>query len=88
MRTLNLLLIGFCLWGALLGAARVFADASPASTTAATAAFAGLWLAATAANLWVGVTRAGYSLKEELPIFLLLFLVPVVTAAAVKWKLL
>ncbi len=43
---------------------------------------------AAAANMWVGVARAGYSFQEELPIFLLIFLLPVAVALAVKWKFL
>jgi hypothetical protein len=39
--------------------------------------FAILWFAAAAANMWIGVTRAGYGVGEELPIFLLIFAVPV-----------
>jgi hypothetical protein len=39
-------------------------------------------------NLWIGVTRAGYSFREELPIFLVIFLLPVVVAGMVKWRFL
>jgi hypothetical protein len=38
-------------------------------------------------NMWIGVAKAGYSVAEELPIFLLIFGVPVVVAAIVKWRL-
>jgi hypothetical protein len=44
------------------------------------------WLAATVFNLWVGVSHAGYSVREELPILLLLFAVPAVVALLVRWK--
>jgi hypothetical protein len=37
-------------------------------------------------NLWVGVMRAGYTLREELPIFLLIFTLPAVLALIVRWK--
>jgi hypothetical protein len=33
--------------------------------------FIPVWLAVSMANLWVGVTHAGYSVREELPIGLL-----------------
>ena len=36
--------------------------------------------------MWVGVTHAGYSVAEELPIFALIFLVPAAVAAIVWWK--
>ena len=45
-----------------------------------------LWTLATGFNLWVGVNKAGYSVGEELPIMLFLFLVPAAAAILVKWK--
>jgi hypothetical protein len=45
-----------------------------------------LWLALTGFNMWVGVTKAGYSTAEELPVLLLLFGVPAVVAIILKWK--
>jgi hypothetical protein len=38
--------------------------------------------------MWMGVSKAGYSFGEELPIFLLIFLLPSLVALAVKWKFL
>jgi hypothetical protein len=38
-------------------------------------------------NMYVGVARAGYSFMEELPIFLLIFAVPAVIAALLRFKL-
>jgi hypothetical protein len=40
-----------------------------------------------AANLWVGVSKAGYAFTEELPIFLVIFLLPAVVAVGIRWKL-
>ena len=40
------------------------------------------------ANLWVGVARAGYSVGEEMPIFLLIFAVPAAAAVLARWKFL
>ena len=56
--------------------------------TLATAAFVAIWFVAAAMNMWIGVSRAGYSFQEELPIFLLIFLLPVAVAILVKWKFL
>jgi hypothetical protein len=39
-----------------------------------------------AANMWIGVSQAGYSFREEFPIFLLMFLLPSAAAIFVKWK--
>jgi hypothetical protein len=38
--------------------------------------------------MWIGMTEAGYPFMEELPIFLLIFLVPAAVAGFVKWKFL
>lgn len=38
--------------------------------------------------MWVGVGKAGYSVGEELPIMLLLFAAPALTAIVLKWKVL
>jgi hypothetical protein len=42
--------------------------------------YAIMWVIASAANLWIGVARAGYAVTEELPIFLAVFGVPCVVA--------
>lgn len=88
MRTLIILACGLALWAACLGTARLLASTSAAAMTAATAVFVVAWFVAAAANMWMGVARAGYSFQEELPIFLLIFLLPAAVALAVKWKFL
>lgn len=88
MRTLMFIVGGFVLWAVCLGIAKLAAKASASSLTLATVVFAVIWFVIAAANMWVGVTQAGYSFKEELPIFLLIFLLPVVVAAFVRWKFL
>ena len=37
-----------------------------------------------AANMWIGVSRAGYSFREEFPTFLLILLLPSAVAMLVK----
>jgi len=86
MRTALFLLTGFLLLAALLILGRLFSTNYPAATTVVTVLFVALWLALAAFNMWTGVTKAGYSAAEELPVFALIFLVPV--AAAVLLKLL
>jgi hypothetical protein len=49
--------------------------------------FVTLWLGISGANLWVGVAKAGYTLNEELPIFLLIFGVPAIVAIFLKWRI-
>jgi hypothetical protein len=59
---------------------------TPAIATAALL-FLPLWLAGAGINMVLGVKRAGYSVKEEAPMFLLVFAVPA-TAALLAWWML
>jgi hypothetical protein len=88
MRTALFLLSGSLLLAAVLIVARLFSANFPSATAWGTAAFIALWFLVTAANMWVGVAKAGYSAAEELPIFLLLFGVPAIVALVLKWKFL
>lgn len=86
MRTLYIILGGFLLWGLCLGVGKLLVGRFPAAITVATALFVLAWFLAAAANMWIGVTEAGYTVKEELPIFLLIFLLPAAAAVLVRWK--
>ena len=88
MRTALFLASGFLLLAAVLILARLFSENFSSATVWATAGFIALWFLVTAANMWVGVAKAGYSASEELPIFLLLFGTPAVAALVLKWKFL
>ncbi len=48
--------------------------------------FLPVWLAAAAINLWLGVAKAGYSVGDEAPIFLLIFAIPSALALLVWWN--
>jgi hypothetical protein len=84
MRTLIAIGIGFVLLGLFLGAGWLAGGA--AKMKIAALIFIGLWFIAAAANLYVGVARAGYSFMEELPIFLVIFGLPTIAAAILRWK--
>jgi hypothetical protein len=86
MRTIIIIVGGFALWAACLGVARFIASSGAPSMMTATLVFVVIWLFAAAANMWIGVSQAGYSFQEELPIFLLIFLLPCAVAIFVKWK--
>lgn len=88
MRTVLFLVAGFLLLGGSLLLGRLFSANYPAATGVATVAYLALWLLIAGANMWVGVARAGYSVAEELPIFLLIFGLPAVVAGILKWKVL
>jgi len=88
MRTVIIILGGFVLWAVCLGIAKLLASSSSSSMTYATTAFVAIWFVTAASNMWIGVSQAGYSFREELPIFLLIFLLPAAVAVFVKWKFL
>lgn len=54
---------------------------------AAFLAFALLWFAFCAYNMWVGVSSAGYAMTEELPFLAINFLVPVAVVFALRKRL-
>lgn len=52
----------------------------------ATKLFVPVWFVVAVVNLWVGVTRAGYSVREELPILVLVFAAPALLAVLIAWR--
>ena len=88
MRTLMFLLGGFLLLGACLGVARLMSGGSADAMRSAAIVFAALWFAVAAINMGIGVMKAGYSVAEELPIFLLIFILPAAVAVFLRWKVL
>ena len=81
MHTAMVMLGGMALLAACLAGGHQAGDLA-----AGALGFIPLWLAAAGINMWLGVSRAGYSAREELPIFLLVFGVPAAIAAALWWK--
>lgn len=88
MRTILFLTSGLLLMASLLIAAKLFSEHVPSALDWAVTLGLVFWLAITGANMWVGVSRAGYSVSEELPILLLLFALPAATAVLVRWRFL
>ena len=86
MRTAIIIVAGVVLLGvfALVGW-RV--GGGPAQATTATKLFIPVWLAVALINMWLGVSKAGYSVAEEFPIFLVIFLIPAALAAFAWWRL-
>ena len=75
-----LLLCVFALFGKLWGG-------DTAGVIAGARAFIPAWLVVALVNMWVGVTRAGYTVAQELPILLVVFAVPAALAALAAWQL-
>lgn len=77
----GVLLLGvFTLFGWLWGH-------GPAGSATGARAFIAAWLVVAIVNMWVGVTRAGYTVMQELPILLVNFAVPAAIALLVTWQL-
>ena len=59
---------------------------SPRRMLLATFAFVAVWLAVAVLNMYFGVAKAGYAFREELPIFLVIFLLPAIVAVVgLRW---
>ena len=71
----GLVLFALCLLVARLATKRDTIQRARAMQIAARV-FIGIWLVCAFFNLWKGVTQAGYSVVDELPIFLIVFVVP------------
>jgi hypothetical protein len=82
MHTIKVLAVGFVLLGVFVLLGRALGNGSKAALY-----FLPVWLAAAAINLWFGVAKAGYSVRDEAPIFLLIFAVPSAVALLLWWKL-
>lgn len=77
----GLVLLGvFVLFGWLWGA-------SAAGMALAAKVFVPAWAAVALVNMWVGVTHAGYTVRQEAPILVLVFLLPAVVAGVAAWQL-
>lgn len=75
-----LLLVVFALFGRLWGH-----DA--AGVALAAKWFLPVWAAVALVNMWVGVTKAGYTVMQELPILLVVLAVPAAAALIVAWQM-
>jgi hypothetical protein len=85
MRTVVIIAGGLILLGAGLLIGRWMGGPQTMATIAKV--FVALWLALALLNMWAGVSRAGYTVGEEFPIFLVIFVIPAGAALLVLWKL-
>jgi len=86
--TLKVIAGGIVLLGIFLLAGRFFSSNGSVIAMAGAARWLiPVWLIAAGVNMWVGVAKAGYSVAEEAPIFVVVFAVPVVAAVLVAWAL-
>jgi hypothetical protein len=74
----------------LLGVFAMFGwlwGASVAGVAFAAKCFVPVWLVIAGVNMWVGVSHAGYTVRQEAPILVLVFAVPAAVAALLAWRL-
>jgi hypothetical protein len=69
----------------LLGFMLLTGNWTSAGVAKAALLFIPVWLGLSLTNLWLGVTRAGYSIGEEMPIFLVVFAVPAALGLVAWW---
>jgi hypothetical protein len=86
MHTLKVIFGGFLLLGVCLLLGRWIGGAAATLVATTIKYFLVLWLAVTLVNIWVGVSKAGYSIKDEAPVALLVFAVPAIVAIAPNYR--
>lgn len=86
MHTALVILGGFALLAVCVLLGRNLGPGGNAGMVLAAKVFIPLWLVGALVNLWVGVSTAGYTVMEEMPIFLFVFAVPAAVAGFLWWK--
>ncbi len=86
MRTAIIILAGLGIWAVGIFLAHRMGKPGGTAVADATLAFITFWFLAAATNMWVGVAQTGYTFREELPVFLIIFGIPAAVAAVAKWK--
>jgi hypothetical protein len=87
LHTVKVIGVGFVLLALCLAAGRMMGGAGQPTLVARSALlFIALWFVGAGINMWVGVSKAGYSVKEEIPFFFIVFLIPTVVALFFWWR--
>lgn len=86
MRTAIIIVGGLLLLGLFILIGRLLGSGVTQPMVMAAKLFLPVWLVLALINMWLGVSRAGYSIAEELPIFLAIFALPAVAAVFIWWK--
>jgi hypothetical protein len=86
MHTLKVMFGGFLLLAVCVLLGRWIGGAAATVVATTIKCFLVLWLVATLLNMWVGVNKAGYSVKDEAPVALLVFAVPAIAAIVIWWR--
>lgn len=86
MHTLKVMFGGFLLLGVCLLLGRWIGRAAAKVVATTIKCFLLFWLVATLVNMWVGVSKASYSIKGEAPVALFVFAVPAIVAIVIWWR--
>jgi hypothetical protein len=86
MHTILVIGGGLLLLALFVVVARFFGGDASGAVGWAVKGFIPVWLACALFNLWIGVTRAGYSVADEAPILLMVFGLPALVSLFVWWK--
>jgi hypothetical protein len=87
MHTIKVIAGGFALLVLCLLVGRWMSGPTQAAGLATGAkVFLPLWLIAAGVNMWLGVSKARYSVADEAPIFAAVFTIPAAAALLVWWR--
>jgi hypothetical protein len=84
MRTAIIILCGLAAWAFCVLLAHRYGKPGGTAVADATLGFVTVWFLSAATYMWIGMTRAGYSWRDELPVVGLIFGVPAGVAMIVK----
>ena len=85
--TVKVIVAGFVLLAGCLLIGRLIGGANPSTgVSRAALLFVPLWAVAAGINMWLGVAKKGYSIKEEIPFFFIVFLIPAAVALLIWWS--
>jgi hypothetical protein len=85
MHTIKVLTVGLALLAICLLAGRSLGGPG-AGLALGAKVFIPLWLVGAGINLWIGVSKAGYSVADEAPVFLMVFGIPAAVALFIIWR--
>ena len=87
LHTVKVIGVGFVLLALCLVAGRIIGGVGqPALIARSALVFIALWFIGAGINMWMGVSKAGYSVKEEIPFFFIVFLIPAAVALIFWWR--
>ena len=84
MHMLQVIFAGLLLLGVFLMFGKLWGHET-ASLALAAKLFVPVWLLVALINMWVGVTKAGYTVLQELPILFVVFAIPAAFSCLAIW---